>query len=68
MTLIERAVLRRIANSPVWKRSLQSAKPVLDQLVFRGLVEAVAPPNGRGRNMVALTAAGRAALVRADLR
>lgn len=68
MTLIERAVLRKIANGPVWKRSLQNAKPVLDQLMVRGLVQAVAPPNGRGRNMVALTAHGRAALVGADLR
>lgn len=61
---IRRAILRKLANGPAWARSFQATKAHLVAAEKAGLVERVATPRGRGRNMVRLTAAGEAALER----
>jgi len=63
VTDLDQTILRKIADGPVRLRSLQGAKARVSQLVDAGLAERVAPPNGRGRNMVQITAKGREMII-----
>jgi DNA-binding MarR family transcriptional regulator len=51
-------ILERLEKGPEWIRSFQPAKPLLDDLIEKGLIERCRPHLGRGRNMVRLTEAG----------
>lgn len=63
---IEREVARRLAAGALYIRSFHRVAGIVDRMCERGLLERVAPPNGQGRNMVALTAAGRRQYLRGD--
>lgn len=63
---IEALVLAKARDGPVFMRSFQAATPVMRSLVVRGWLEPVAPPGGRLRNCVELTARGRQALAEAQ--
>lgn len=55
-------VLEHLAHGPAWKRSFQTVKPLVDDLIGRGFIEPCRPHLGRGRNMLRLTGAGCALL------
>lgn len=55
-------ILEGLTKGPAWIRSFQTVKPLLDDLIDRGLVERCRPHLGRARNMVRLRAAGCEAL------
>lgn len=61
---VQLSVLRMLANGPRYARSLQpsGALRLVPRLQELGLVERVKPARGRANNMVALTAAGAAAI------
>lgn len=65
MTGLELTIAKKLAAGPAWKRSFQVAMPAVDRMISRGDVEAVAPPGGTGKNMIALTERGRTALAKA---
>lgn len=62
----EKAVLRFVVGGPRWIRSLGPMKGLADRLIEEGLLRRVKPPNGRGRNMVALTEEGQAIVFRME--
>lgn len=51
-------ILERLEKGPCWTRSFQWVKPLLADLISRGLVERCRPQRGIGANMVRLTAEG----------
>lgn len=55
-------ILESLKLGAAWTRSLQPVKPLLIDLIERGLVERCKPYLGRGNNMVRLTASGCALL------
>jgi hypothetical protein len=55
-------ILEALEKGPVWIRSFQTVKPLLDDLIERGLIERCRPHLGRARNMVRLTFDGCIAL------
>lgn len=55
-------ILESLTLGAVWTRSLQPVKPLLHDLIERGMVERCKPFLGRGSNMVRLTASGCALL------
>jgi hypothetical protein len=55
-------ILEAMKDGPRWARSFQYVKPLLADLITRGMVERCRPPLGRARNMVRLTPTGCAAL------
>jgi len=55
---IERIILRRLRGGPRWAHSFVAVKVVTDRLCRAGLVEKIAPPGGRSRNMLGLTDKG----------
>lgn len=58
-------ILEALEKGPRWSRSFQYVKPLVNDLVTKGLVERCRPPLGRARNMVRLTEAGTALLAKA---
>ncbi len=50
----EAMILARLADGPIYMRSLQRVKPIVDRMIERGDLCRVRPAGGRGRNMVAL--------------
>jgi hypothetical protein len=54
MGATEALILKKLANGPLYIRSFQRVKPVLDRMIERGAVRRVAPDGMRARNMVAL--------------
>lgn len=62
MNALYRLVLGKIAKGPIWARSLGPSQPIVRWLVDQGFVRRVRPAGGRARNMLEITAAGRAAL------
>ena len=58
MRNIKHGIARRCIDGPQWIRSFQDMKPTLDRMIASGDLVLVAPPNGRGRNMVGLSAKG----------
>lgn len=55
-------ILESLKDGPRWARSFQIAKPLVNDLVAKGLLERCRPHLGRDKNMIRLTAAGCAAL------
>lgn len=47
-------ILESLKDGPRWTRSFQAVKPLLDDLIDKGLVERCRPHLGAGRNMVRL--------------
>ena len=58
MNNIKYAIAKKCADGPQWIRSFQDMKPTLDRMIAAGDLVLVAPPNGRGRNMVGLSEKG----------
>lgn len=54
LSAVDKAILRSLRAGPAWARSFQYVKPALERLIAEGLVQRVAPPGQRARNMVAL--------------
>ena len=50
--MIERLIMDKLRKGPVYARSFHAAKPVVQALIKRGLIRRVAPPGGRGKNML----------------
>jgi len=56
-------ILEALKEGPRWARSFQWVKPLVADLVDRGLIERCRPPQGgAARNMLRLTEAGQALL------
>jgi DNA-binding MarR family transcriptional regulator len=55
-------ILEALKSGPRWLRSFQTVKPLVNDLIDRGLVERCRPHLGRANNMARLTASGCAAL------
>jgi hypothetical protein len=51
-------ILEALENGPRWARSFRYVKPLLADLIAKGLVERCKPHLGRAKNMVRLTNAG----------
>lgn len=66
MTEIERLILTKLGKGRRWARAFQSAKPVVDRLVERGLVRRVKPEGGQACNMLEITHRGQDALEAID--
>lgn len=58
LTVLDRKILLRLKDGPVWRRSLQTFKPLVERLVNSGHVQAVHPPGGKCANMVGLSVKG----------
>lgn len=55
-------ILERMESGPCWMRSFHTVKPLVEDLVQRGLIERCRPHLGAARNMVRLTDAGCASM------
>lgn len=62
LAALDRKILRRLSDGPVWRRSLQTFKPLVERLVNSGHVQAVHPPGGKCANMVGLSVKGALAI------
>jgi DNA-binding PadR family transcriptional regulator len=51
-------ILEMLERGPRWARSFQYVKPLLADLIAKGLVERCKPDGGRANNMARLTDAG----------
>jgi hypothetical protein len=58
-------ILEMLRKRPCWARSFQWVKPLLADLINKGLAERCRPPLGRARNMVKLTESGVALMAEA---
>lgn len=54
MTPVHKAIIAKLRSGPCWARSLQAAKPAVEQLVQAGVVERFKPEGGTGQNMLRL--------------
>lgn len=60
MSAAEAMIIARLANGPLYVRSFQRVKPLLDRMIERGTLRRVAPLGSRARNMVELAPANDA--------
>ena len=59
---LEQLVRRKLARGPLYLRSFQQVKPIVERMIVRGEIKRVAPVGQRAKNMVELTEQGRAEL------
>ncbi len=66
MNSIDRIILEKCNDRPMWAKSLKAVNPRVTALVNAGYLERIVPPGStqRGRNMLTLTASGRQILER----
>ena len=59
MTDFRPSIARALRSGPAWANSFRLLKTAVAKMVADGEAERVRPPDGRARNMIALTQKGR---------